>query len=133
MEEDEPKTMDIILRILYFHPSSDALLNLSSFRFASIAVHSDKYDCRRALTGWIQGWLRTNDFGTFSKQPRSQAAIGYNLLSVYMFRLDSLSKLATDAARYLKLDFRDHWEKQKLLSLIPDTLTGMFSYTNYRY
>ncbi len=59
LEEDDGKAMETILRILHFQ-SDTISLYLSPAELAKISVHSDKYDCRRALKGRVSEWWHTN-------------------------------------------------------------------------
>lgn len=121
LEEDNATLMEVILRILHFQ-SEDISFDLSRAEFASIAIHSDKYDCRRALRGWVRGWWLANKFDDLSDL--SSEDIGLTLLAAYMFRFQRLPELATAAARYLTPDFLPEWERHHTLSLLPVSLTG---------
>jgi hypothetical protein len=124
LEEDDAATMGIILRILHFQ-SDNISFQLARADFAKLAAHSDKYDCRRALKGWVRGWWHANEFNEMFN--RTSEEIGFTLLAAYKFRFHRLPKLATDAAKYLKPAFLSEWEEHEALSQLPETLTGEFA------
>lgn len=127
LEDDDPTAMDVILRILHFQ-SDHVSLQKSRAEILSIAVHSDKYDCRGALKAWISTWWHANKLHKMSHLTSQE--IGFTLLAAYMFRYPHLPKVATNAVRYLKPDFLSAWDKHERLSLLPESLTGKFPHSD---
>jgi len=129
LEEDDPEVMGLILRALHFQ-SHDIPLLISPKKFASIAMHGDKYDCKRALRGWVRGWYHANTFGNFRCLQSDE--IGFVLLALYLLRFWVLPDLVTHATRYLHQDAVSKWEHHETLSLLPESLTGKLPHINAR-
>jgi hypothetical protein len=121
LEDDHPKPMGIILRILHFQ-SLDIKLELSRAEFCAIAIHSDKYDCARARRGWTSGWRLANNFNKMYSLESDE--IGFTLLAAYLLRFQDLPELATQATRYLAPSSISGWSEHDTLSRIPETLTS---------
>jgi hypothetical protein len=96
--EDDAATMETILRILHFQHDNDSFAGMTRESFASIAIHSDKYDCNKALRAWMRGWWDTNDFGTVSELTSKD--IGLTLVAAYLVRFRDLRRIATEALPY---------------------------------
>lgn len=120
LEEDDPKAMEVILRILYYQ-CGDIPLSVEPKPLAVLAIHCDKYDCIRALRPWAAQWC--------SNHPRitEPEAFGFMLLAAYMFRSPTFSSIAAQAAKQLAPGFVSVWEKHEELALLPETITGLFT------
>ncbi|KAI9147645.1 Efflux pump himE [Paramyrothecium foliicola] len=114
--DDDPKAMDTILRIIH-HQCSGIAFSLPPAVLASLAVHSDKYDCNRALKPWIAHWC--NDF----RDSSSVEDIGFTILAGYLFRSPTFPKIMANATKKLPGSFLTTWEDQEFLGLLPDSVS----------
>lgn len=118
LEEDEPEAMEIILSILHHRPC-DQNETLEPGLLASIARHSDKYQCSKVLQPWALQWF---------SQVRSPAnAEEYGLLLSAAYLLESTANfrsISAKIARDLDINFDHEWSELSLMSRLPQRLLG---------
>ncbi|GAE00227.1 predicted protein [Paecilomyces variotii No. 5] len=56
LDEDDAKTMEIMLRILH-HQTPSKIENLTTKEMATLAILSDKYDCAGVIRPWTSKWF----------------------------------------------------------------------------
>jgi len=56
LKEDDPTAMGIIHSVLHYQ-NVETYVTLHAKELAAVALHSDKYDCTRALRPWISQWF----------------------------------------------------------------------------
>ena len=119
---DNAKAMGIILRIIHYRVD-DVPSDIDTVPLAILAVLCDKYDCKKALGGWIETWFSSQKLhASFSSS--TPVSIGYALLAVYKFgsKHSFLSDLVSRASNFLRPDFRDKCHNHSLLKLLPEDL-----------
>ncbi|KAB5518129.1 hypothetical protein GE09DRAFT_1230544 [Coniochaeta sp. 2T2.1] len=122
LEEDDAEMMGIILNILHYR-LEDIPRDIETLPLAILAMLSDKYDCKRALGGWIETWFTSQKFNAcFSTG--TPLGIGYALLAAYKFhcKLSFLSGLASRASKCLPHNFYTQCYKDGLTDLLPEDL-----------
>jgi hypothetical protein len=118
LEEDDPKAMETILRILHYQCASIPL-STDPETLAALAIHCDKYDCNKAMKPWIAHWCN-NCPGASAPED-----FGFMLLAAYMFRSPAFSDIAAEAARKLTPDFASVWAEHEAIALLPDSIIGL--------
>jgi hypothetical protein len=119
LEEDNDVIMDQILSMLH-HQAEHIPLSITPAHAADLAIHSDKYDCRRALRPWSSHWI-----GDLERQFSQGASIGFSLLATYLLDRDSLPDLAGKAVKCTPPDFPSKWRKHEIMSIMPETFIGL--------
>ncbi|KAK3947026.1 hypothetical protein QBC32DRAFT_271528 [Pseudoneurospora amorphoporcata] len=117
LEEDDPKAMESLLRILHYQ-CADISFSMEPKPLAVLAIHCDKYNCIAALRPWIAQWCSNHPGITAPEQ------FGYMLLAAYMFRSPIFSGLAAEATKQLAPGFVSVWEEHETLALLPETITA---------
>ncbi|KAE8446546.1 hypothetical protein EG329_011878 [Mollisiaceae sp. DMI_Dod_QoI] len=120
LEEDDPKAMELILRILHYQ-SVDISAPVNPKTLAALAIHCDKYDCSRALISWIVQWCNA------SQDVSAPEDFGFKLLAAYMFRSPTFSNTIVEAAKQLEPNFVSVWEEHEALALLPEEITTALS------
>lgn len=116
--EDDPRAVYVILAILHYGANTwyDVL---EPELLASVALHSDKYQCTGALAKWVQHW--------FSKAhgPTNAEEHGLMLSAAYLFnsRYDVLIA-STRIIQELAMDFDETWLDNRAISRVPPIVTG---------
>lgn len=122
LQEDDPEAMGSILRILHYNRQGIPF-EIAPGPLSAIAIHCDKYDCKNALEVWIRHWCGAKCFQDFSTSTPEN--IGITIVAAYMFRSSALffSNVASQASKFLRLDFQAVWEQQTVITLLPATFT----------
>jgi hypothetical protein len=114
LREDDPAAMRTIIRILHYQePEQDNPMDAETF--AILAIHSDKYDCIKALRPWIFKW-----FSEFESIATAEE-YGYLLLAAHLFRsAEQFSRVSVKAQTRLSSKFFTKWEMVDMMDLLPD-------------
>jgi len=123
LKDDNFHAMKTILQILHYHRDSELEL-ITAEELACLAIHCDKYDCRTALQPWTFYWFR--NLGSCFQ---SSEELSFLLLAAYKFDTRELfAKVSVMALKQLTLEYPTKWYDHEMLSLIPETVSGMSFY-----
>jgi BTB/POZ domain len=116
--EDDPDAMETILSLLHYRNLGDYDV-LEPKELATVALHSDKYDCTRALRPWISQWL-----GSIRDTPSAEDR-GFLLVAAYFFRAsDHFENISASAVRLVTVDDVSMWASHGIMNLLPHEIRG---------
>jgi hypothetical protein len=118
MGEDDPEAMEIILSLLHYQ-KFEVYDRLDPETLAAVALHSDKYDCTRALRPWTLQWFR-NVTGTSNADE-----LGFFLVAAYFFHSsEHFKEISARAVRQAKADLESVWAEHDMITLLPQEIKG---------
>jgi hypothetical protein len=79
LDGDDATSMKTILDILHFKADSENH-GFDAAELARLAMHSDKYNCTRALWPWVSTW-----FKSLVGKSQNDMDYGFQILAAYMF------------------------------------------------
>lgn len=118
---DDPAAMGAMVGILHYQEPNE-IVRTDAQWLSTLAVQCDKYDCGKALGGWISAWL--NQFQSI-KTPEDY---GNLILAAYLFRhAEHFSRFTLQAQLSLPPDFALKWEESEIMKRLPDRVKCRFA------
>lgn len=125
LEDDDAVSMRVILDILHFKADSEGY-DLDAKSLAQLSIHSDKYDCTRALRPWVSNWFKSL-VGAWQKD----VDYGFQLLAAYMFNdAKKFSEVSKIALEEMNPDFPKYWTKEDIITLLPVSILSRCAANN---
>lgn len=120
LREDDPTAMGILLGVLHFRKSSEAI-SMDAQSLATLSIHCDKYDCFKALRPWVFAWFRN------FQSRQSVEDYGHLLLAAHFFRsTEHFSGMIKRAQLHLPPGFSAKWETSDILNMLPGAIISKF-------
>jgi hypothetical protein len=117
--------MRVILDILHFKADSEGY-DLDAKALAQLSIHSDKYDCTRALRPWVSSWFKSL-VGAW----QNDVDYGFQILAAYMFNdAKKFSEISKTALEEMNPDFPKYWTKEDILTLLPVSILSRCAANN---
>lgn len=118
LPEDDPEVMEIILSILHYR-FLDSYQRLEPEMLATVALHSDKYQCNNSLQPWINKWV------TSVRELERVEEYGLILTATYLFGIpEHFQSASVSAIRHVPQSFEEVWSQHDIISLLPQEVKG---------
>jgi hypothetical protein len=110
--------MEMMLKVLHYQ--GDIKDGMTADKLADLAMHSNKYDCVKALGPWVTLW-----FDKIEYERDMPKQFGYLILAAYLFGYEAgFANISQKAILKLAPDYFSQWDLIDKLEILPSRLPG---------